>query len=43
MIVEKTKRASILVEDKKGEQYSNGKQYLKFYIPISMLNEEINI
>ena len=32
-----TKRATVLVEDPKGERYSDGKHYAKFYIPISWL------
>ena len=32
-----TKRATVLVEDKHGEPYINGKRYRKFYIPIEML------
>lgn len=32
-----TKRATVLVPDKTGERYSDGKHYLKFYIPLPML------
>lgn len=32
-----TKRATVLVPDKEGERYSDGKCYLKFYIPLPML------
>lgn len=32
-----TKRATILVEDETGPQYSDGKRYAKFYIPLGML------
>jgi hypothetical protein len=32
-----TRRATILVEDPKGERYSNGKRYLKYYVPIHHL------
>lgn len=32
-----TKRATVLVPDKSGERYSDGKCYLKFYIPLPML------
>ena len=32
-----TKRATVLVEDECGDPYSDGKNYLKFYIPVSML------
>ena len=31
------KRATVLVEDRRGERYSNGKHYAKFYIPVQML------
>ncbi|MCA9068917.1 MAG: hypothetical protein KDA84_08345, partial [Planctomycetaceae bacterium] len=32
-----TKRATVLVPDANGERYSDGKCYLKFYIPLPML------
>ena len=32
-----TKRATVLVEDKRGERYSDGKRYTKFYVPVSLL------
>ena len=32
------KRATVLVEDRHGEQYSDGKRYAKFYVPVQMLN-----
>lgn len=32
-----TRRATVLVEDARGEPYSDGKRYLKFYIPLPML------
>jgi len=32
-----TKRATVLVEDPAGQQYSDGRHYLKFYIPLPML------
>jgi hypothetical protein len=32
-----TRRATILVEDARGERYSNGKRYLKYYVPIQQL------
>lgn len=32
-----TTRATVLVADPAGEPYSDGKRYLKFYIPLSML------
>lgn len=33
-----TRRATVLVEDAAGEAYSDGKRYLKFYIPLPMLS-----
>ncbi|MFX0115432.1 MAG: SprT-like family protein [Candidatus Hodarchaeota archaeon] len=35
-----TKRATILVESEKGAPYSNGKRYIKYYVPISDLQKE---
>ena len=32
-----TKRATVLVEDERGQPYSNGKRYSKFYVPVGML------
>lgn len=32
-----TKRATVLVEDRKGRRYSDGKRYSKFYIPMQAL------
>jgi hypothetical protein len=32
-----TKRATVLVEDPTGLRYSNGKHYVKYYIPVGML------
>ena len=32
-----TRRATILVEDLRGVRYSNGKRYLKYYVPIHQL------
>ena len=32
-----TRRATILVEHPKGQSYSDGKRYLKFYIPLPLL------
>jgi hypothetical protein len=32
-----TKRATVLVEDRRGMPYSDGKRYKKFYIPVQML------
>ncbi len=34
------KRATILVEDMRGRKYSNGKYYMKYYIPISQLEKK---
>ena len=31
------RRATVLVEDAKGRPYSDGKNYLKFYVPLDML------
>ena len=33
-----TRRATVLVEDPKGQLYTSGKRYLKFYIPLAMLS-----
>ena len=32
-----TRRATVLVEDERGQPYSDGKRYLKFYVPLQML------
>ena len=32
-----SKRATVLVEDRQGERYSNGKRYAKFYVPVQHL------
>ena len=32
-----TKRATVLVEDDEGRLYSDNKRYLKYYVPLSML------
>lgn len=32
-----TKRATVLVEDGRGQPYSDGKRYRKFYVPVRML------
>jgi uncharacterized protein (DUF433 family) len=32
-----TKRVTVLVEDARGMRYSNGKHYLKFYVPLPLL------
>jgi hypothetical protein len=34
-----TRRATVLVEDPNGVRYTNGKHYLKFYIPLDMLEK----
>jgi hypothetical protein len=31
------KRATVLVEDRQGERYSDGKHYAKFYVPVQLL------
>jgi len=33
-----SKRATVLVEDPNGQRYTNGKHYLKYYIPVQMLS-----
>ncbi len=37
-----TRRATVLVESAQGQQYSNGKRYLKFYVPLAMLKKAEN-
>lgn len=32
-----SKRATVLVEDERGQPYTNGKHYAKYYIPVQML------
>jgi len=32
-----TKRVTVLVEDPKGQRYTSGKRYLKFYVPLPLL------
>jgi hypothetical protein len=32
-----TKRATVLVEDRRGEPYSDGRRYAKFYVPVQDL------
>ena len=32
------KRATVLVEDRRGERYSDGKHYTKFYVSVQMLD-----
>jgi hypothetical protein len=34
-----TRRATVLVESPAGQPYSNGKRYLKFYVPLPMLKK----
>ncbi|MCI0462413.1 MAG: hypothetical protein L0Z62_36135, partial [Gemmataceae bacterium] len=34
-----TRRATVLVEDPRGQRYTDGKRYLKFYIPLVMLEK----
>jgi hypothetical protein len=33
-----TRRATVLVEDREGPLYSDGKRYAKFYVPLNLLN-----
>ncbi|MHA2249406.1 MAG: SprT-like family protein [Candidatus Kariarchaeaceae archaeon] len=35
-----TKRATILVENSKGKRYSNGKNYMKYYVPLAKLRKK---
>lgn len=35
-----TKRATVLVEDPRGEAYSNGKRYARFYVPLESLEPD---
>lgn len=32
-----TRRATVLVESRRGQRYSNGKKYLKYYVPLELL------
>lgn len=32
-----SKRATVLVEDREGQRYSDGKHYIKFYVPVQLL------
>lgn len=32
-----SKRATVLVEDREGQRYSDGKHYVKFYVPVQLL------
>jgi hypothetical protein len=34
-----TRRATVLVEDERGLAYANGKKYVKYYIPLTMLEK----
>jgi hypothetical protein len=34
-----TRRATVLVEDERGRQYSDGKRYAKFYVPVGLLRK----
>jgi hypothetical protein len=34
-----TKRATVLVEDEQGEQFSDGKRYKRFYVPVPLLEK----
>lgn len=34
-----TRRATVLVEDRRGQPYSDGRRYLKFYIPLALLRK----
>lgn len=33
-----TKRATVLVEDRKGARYTDGKRYAKYYVPVGLLD-----
>ncbi|MGL4550250.1 MAG: SprT-like family protein [Gemmataceae bacterium] len=35
-----TQRATVLVEDAKGEPYRDGRRYVKFYVPLALLRRE---
>jgi hypothetical protein len=32
-----SKRATVLVEDERGQRYTNGKHYTRFYVPVQSL------
>ena len=32
-----TKRATVLVEDRRGRRYTDGKRYARFYVPLPLL------
>jgi hypothetical protein len=34
-----TRRATVLVEDPRGERFTDGKQYVRFYVPIEQLKK----
>ncbi len=36
-----TRRATVLVESSAGTPYSDGKRYVKFYIPLTMLEKVV--
>ena len=36
-----TRRATILVEDPRGESYTDGKRYRKFYVPLALLSKKL--
>ncbi len=38
-----SKRATVLVEDHRGQQYSNGKLYRKFYVPVQCLQQLVPV
>lgn len=35
--VDRTHSGTVLVEDRRGESYSDGKRYAKFYVPVQLL------
>jgi len=35
-----TRRATVLVEDPRGEEYQSGKRFLTFYVPLALLRKE---
>ena len=37
VVSEPTIRITVLVQDRRGERYSDGKHYSKFYVPVQML------
>ena len=32
-----SKRATVLIENREGQRYTDGKHYLKFYVPVQFL------